>query len=137
MFNFNKKPEIKKEPDYTNWEKDFGFLNLVASRKKGISKEFLIATYNRQKAETDYLTDDEIEPVISKIVLEIVEQLGSNYKNFLIDKYFGTMENMIIYISEDVYVDLISDTINRNVKKITSNLQKKIISTISGMNKKD
>lgn len=134
---FKKKPEIKKEPDYTNWEKDFGFLTLITNRKKGISKEFLIATYNRQKAETDYLTDEEIEPVVSKIVFEIIGQLGKKYKDFLVDKYFGTDENLISYISEDVYVDLVSDTINRNVKKITSNLQKKIISSISGMNKKD
>lgn len=134
---FNKKTENKKNLDYTNWEKDFGFLTLIMTRKKGISKEFIIGTYNRQKEETDYLTDDEIDPVVTRIVGEIFDQIGDNYKNFLINKYFGTQENLIKYISEDVYVDLVSDTINRNVKKITSNLQKKIINTISGMNKKN
>lgn len=135
---FNKKQEQPKEKivDYTNWEKDFGFLMLIISRKKGITKEFLINIYDKQKPETDYLTDSEIEPIISNIVNEINDQIGEEYKTFLIKKYFGSEENLLKFISEDVYVDLISDAINRNTKKITKTVQKKIVNSISNITKK-
>ena len=135
MFNKKKKTEEpKKEVDFTNWEKDFGFLMLIISRKKNITKEFFINVYNRQKDDKDYITDEELEPIITKIVTEVLEQIGDTYKDFLIEKYFGKKENLISFISEDVYVDLISDVINRNTKKISTNIQKKIIRNVGKMN---
>ena len=129
------KPVEKEKPlDYTNWEKDLGFLTLILSRKKGITKEFLIGVYDKQKKDTDYLTDDELEPVVGNIVNEVVDQLGVKYKIFLIDKYFGSEESLVKFITEDVYVDLVSDSINRNIKKISSNIQKKFIKNLTGLN---
>ena len=129
------KPVEKEKPlDYTNWEKDLGFLTLILSRKKGITKEFLIGIYDKQKKDTDYLTDDELEPVVGNIVNEVVDQLGAKYKIFLIDKYFGSEESLVKFITEDVYVDLVSDSINRNIKKISSNIQKKFIKNLTGLN---
>lgn len=131
---FRKEKPIEKPLDYTNWEKDLGFLTLILSRKKGITKEFLIGVYDKQKNETDYLTDDELEPVIGSIVNEVVDQLGAKYKIFLIDKYFGSEESLIKFITEDVYVDLVSDSINRNIKKISNTIQKKFIKNLTGLN---
>lgn len=134
MSLFNKK-QIQKQPDYTNFEKEFGFLNLILSRKKGITKEFLIGVYANQKSEKDYLTDEEINPIVEDIVIEVLSQIGDTYKNFLIDKYFGDEEALIKYITEDVYVDLISDSINRNTIKIKNGMYGKLVSNLGKLNK--
>lgn len=131
----NLEKENKNLQDYTNWEKDLGFLNLILNRKKGITKEFLIGIYDKQKKDKDYLTDEELEPIISRVVNEVSVQIGEPYKNFLIKKYFGTESNLIIFITEDVYVDLVSDAINRNIKKISSTLQKNVLTAVSNLNK--
>lgn len=121
--------------NYNDWEKDFGFLQLILSRKKGITKEFLIGVYSKQK-DKDYLTDEEIEKPIQNIVSEVITQIGDNYKNFLIEKYFGTLENLIKYISEDVYVDITTDAIKRNMTKISEQMTKKLIGSINTLNNK-
>lgn len=138
---FGKKKEIqttqddKHIRDYTTWEKDFGFLLLILSRKKGITKEFLISIYDKQKKDKDYLTDEELEPIITKVVEEVVSQVGENYKKFLIEKYFGTEANFISFITEDVYVDLVSDAIKRNSKKITTTVQNNLLKSLGHLNK--
>lgn len=132
---FHREKNIEKKPvDYTNWEKDLGFLNLILSRKKGITKQYVIAVYTNQKKDKDYLTDEELEPIISKVITETIDQIGNEYKQFLISKYFGTEGNLIKFISEDVYVDLTTDAINRNLSKISSNLQKQFINNINNLN---
>ena len=132
---FKKKQQPEKKQDYTNWDKDLGFLNLILSRKKGITKEFLINTYSLQKSDKDYLTDEEINPIVQNIVSEVLEQIGENYQNFLIEKYFGTQKSLISFITEDVYVDLISDSINRNTLKIKSGMYGKLVNTLGKLNK--
>lgn len=136
---FGKKKKEKGAPvniDYTNWEKDLGFLNLILSRKKGITREYLIKTYSRQKIEKDYITDEELEPIIEKTIGEVINEISGNYKLFLIEKYFGSENNLIKYITEDIYVDLVTDTINENIRKIKGNIQNKLLSTFSKTNKK-
>ena len=135
MFNRKKTEETPKTPDYTNWEKDLGFLTLILTRKKNITKEYLINIYSKQKSDRDYLKDEEIEPIINNIIIETVEQIGSKYLNFIIEKYFGTRDNLIKFITEDVYVDLTSDAINRNIKKITTTLQNQKIGNLKKLNK--
>ena len=133
---FGKKKEIiKTQLDFKDWEKDLGFLNLILSRKKGITKEFIIGVYSKQKAEKDYISDEELEPHVQTAVNDVVSQIGDNYKNFLIEKYFGTYDNLIKYITEDIYVDLVSDTINRNVDKIRATVQKQQMTSVTDMNK--
>ena len=80
-----KQPPVEKEVDYTRWEQDLGFLTLVLKRKKGITKEFLIGVYDKQKSDKDYLNDEEIEPIITNVVQETIDQIGEKYKSsFLI-----------------------------------------------------
>ena len=131
----NKKSE-KPIVDYTNWEKDFGFLNMILSRKKGITKEYLIKVYSKQKSEKYCITDEEVSPIIERTIIEVIEQIGGEYKNFLITKYFGSEENLIKFISEDVYVDLVTDTINENITKIKLSMQKKLLDSVNILNKK-
>lgn len=134
---FKKKTVIPlKEHDYTQTEKEFTFLTLILTRKKNITKEFIINVYTTQQADGDYLRDEDIEKTIGKIVDEVVSEIGDNYKNYLIKHYFGSFENLVKYISEDVYIDLVADAINRNSKKSASMLTKKATEVISKLNKK-
>ena len=133
MAIFKKKKQTDqtaKPQSYTEWEKDFGFLNLVLTRKKNITKQFLISVFNNQKADKDYLSDEELDPIITNTVTEVNSQIGSEYKDFLITKYFGTEKNFLIFVTEDVYVDLISDAINRNVKKINNTLKRRVVDNV-------
>lgn len=133
MAIFKKKKQTDqpaKPQSYTEWEKDFGFLNLVLTRKKNITKQFLISVFNNQKADKDYLSDEELDPIITNIVNEVNSQIGSEYKDFLITKYFGTEKNFLIFVTEDVYVDLISDAINRNIKKINNTLKRRVVDNV-------
>ena len=133
MAVFKKKKQTDqpaKPQSYTEWEKDFGFLNLVLTRKKNITKQFLISVFNNQKADKDYLSDEELDPIITNTVTEVNSQIGSEYKDFLITKYFGTEKNFLIFVTEDVYVDLISDAINRNVKKINNTLKRRVVDNV-------
>lgn len=126
----------EKEHDYTKMSNEFEFLMLILTRKKNITKEFVINVYTTQQSDGDYLRDEDIEDTISKIVNEVINEIGENYKKFLIKHYFGTLENLIKFISEDVYVDLVDDAINRNNKKSVNILTKKATNIISKLNNK-
>lgn len=134
---FGKKKQIpeKKTYNYIEWEKEFGFLNLIMTRKIRITKEFLIDVYNKQLSERDFLRDDDVEPLVDKGVKETLSQIGNNYKDFLIDKYFGTLENLVSFITEQFYVQLIAQTIDTNNKKIQDNSRRQIANLIQKMNK--
>lgn len=121
--------------NYTNSDKELYFLNLILTRKKSITKEFLINVFTTQQSETDYIRDEDIEEIISKTVSEIITEIGDNYKNFLIFHYFGTEENLIKFIAEDVYVELVSDAINRNGKKAATALARKAAALVTNINK--
>ena len=89
MALFSKKEKIEPQLEYNNWEKDFGFLTLILTRKKNIIKEYLINVYaNQKQSKTDYLTDDEIESFVDQISNEVISQVGDKYKNYLINKYY-------------------------------------------------
>jgi len=121
--------------DYSKWADDFGFLTLLLSRKKNITKNYFLSLYSSQKQINDALKDSEVESIISKTVSEAMTEIGANYKKFLITKYFGEETNLISYITEDVYVDLTSYAINLNRDKIRDGLQTKIIKKVGAMNR--
>lgn len=127
---------VQKNFNYTETEKDFAFLNAIMTRKKNITKEFLIGSYTTQQSERDYLKDEDIEVVVERVVTDVIKSIGDNYKNFLIEKYFGNGENLISYISEEVYVDLVDDSIKRNLKKLSNTLTKKATEVVQKLNKK-
>ena len=133
----NKIEEKKPEFVYKDFEADFGFLNLILERKKGIAKQFFINVYASQKLDTDPITDEEVEGIISNVITDTITGIGDNYKNFLIEKYFGTVENLIKHISENVYIDLISEAIRSNNIKITAKLRKQSLEVLNKMNNKE
>lgn len=112
----------------------FGFLNLILQRKKKIVEEFLINPSDKQLDGKSYLNDDDIEPMVESSVREAVSQIGDEYKNFLIKHYFGNEENMLVYITEDFYVDFVNDAVKRNSRKIKFNANKKAIELVKKMN---
>ena len=124
MFGKRKK-EVQPVLDYSKWENELGFLNLIISRKQNATREFLINIYSNQKNNTDYLSDDEIDPVVEKVVIDIMTQISGNYKTFLINKYFGSELALVRYVTEEVYITLVSDAVNRNYNKSKINLQTK------------
>jgi len=124
---WNKKRELERVVDsnYVEWDKDLGFLNLIVTRKKNIIKNFLINTYSKQLKDTDFIRDDEIKQLIEKTLNEIMLQINGNYKDYIIKKYFGTEEELVKFVTEDVYVDLTAAAISENYIKIKKNVSKK------------
>ena len=72
--------------------------------------------------------------MVESSVREAVSQIGDEYKNFLIKHYFGSEENMLVYITEDFYVDFVNDAVKRNSRKIKFNANKKAIELVKKMN---
>lgn len=137
---FGKKKNIEPSIDWnkfsTDWSKDFEFLNFVMQRKKAITKNFLIDVVGGQKEKDTYLTDDEIEPIIEKNVIETDSLIRGDYREFLIHKYFGNAENYLAFIAEDYYVDLTAYAINKNSDKIRKIATAKLTSAITNLNKR-
>ena len=87
--NKNQK-KITGDSNYTVWQEDLGFLNLVMTRKKNITKNFYIEIFDKQLSNTDYITDEDLEDIIEESVKEVVLELSPKYKAYLADKYFGS-----------------------------------------------
>ena len=135
---FRKKKKLEATPlqfnNYLDWEKELGFLSHIMTRKQNITLNFLINVYSSQLNEKEYLRDEDIDPIIDKDVKETLDEISDAYKDFLISKYFGSIENLTKYITEDFYVTLAGATINTNKSKIRMNSQKKAIELISKFN---
>lgn len=137
MFGKKKVEEPKPQVSYKDWESDFGFLMMLLSRKKNITKQFVINISLQQKqSERDFITDEEIETIVSNCVSDVLKQTSEMYRNYLIEKYFGTYDALVQFITEDCYIDLVSDSINRNTSKIKANMVQKSLNLVSEMNKK-
>ena len=120
--------------DYTNWEKDMGFLTLIMTRKKNISKNFYIGIYATQLKETDYVRDEDLEDIIVKGVSEVMAELSPAYKAYLTDKYFGSEAELAKFVTEDFYVDLTGAAIEQNRTKIKANAVRKRTLDIGSQN---
>ena len=139
MFGKKKKnmiPPVDWNKFSADWSKDFEFLNFVMQRKKAITKNFLIDVVGSQKEKDTYLTDDEIEPIIEKNVIETDNLVRGEYRDFLIHKYFGNEDNYLAFIAEDYYVDLTAYAINKNSDKIKKIVTAKLTNAVSNLNKK-
>jgi len=137
---FNKKKDIKSEilyTDYNNWEKDLGFLTLIITRKKNITKNYYINIYSSQLKDTDFVRDEDIEPIIIKGVNEVMKELSESYKQFLYTKYFSGEKGLIKFLTEDFYVELTNAAIVQNSEKIKSNATRKRVTDLNRMNAKD
>jgi hypothetical protein len=134
---FGKKKEVKPEilyTDYINWDKDLGFLTLVITRKKNITKNYYINIYSTQLKNTDYIRDEDIQDIIVNGVNEVINELSPSYKTFLITKYFKDEKELVKFITEDFYVDLTSAAILQNSDKIKANMVRQRVSEIGKRN---
>jgi hypothetical protein len=135
MWPFKDKKKERLVPvynDYGNWKEDLGFLNLVMSRKKNITKNYYISIFSKQLSDTDYIRDEDLGDIITESVEEVIKELSKNYKLYLIDKYFGSETELIKFITEDFYVELTSSAITQNSEKIRASMIKKKISSMAG-----
>ena len=133
-----KKEELKPiEYDYNNWEKDLGFLTLIMSRKKNITKNYFISIYSTQLKDTDYIRDEDLEEIIYNGVSEVINELSDNYKYHLTNKYFKSEAELIKFVTEDFYVELTGEAINQNNIKIRNNAVKKNMQVVSEKNNRN
>lgn len=135
---FKKKPvQQPKEPNYKDFNEDLGFLYLVLNRKKEITVRYFINIYAQQKTDSDPITDEEIESLVEKQVKDTLNSIGDNYKNFLITKYFGSLNNLISFIAEDVYMDFTTKAIKNNLTKLENRIKVDKIAQILNSNVKE
>jgi len=132
-----KKPEPIIDPtkeDFTKWDKEMGFLFVKMQRKKNIIKNYFIDIYNAQLKDTDYIRDEDIEGKIADGVYEVFTEIDGRYKQFIVDKYFGSEAELIKFITEDFYVDLTSEVIKKNNEKIKLVALKENVKRLREMN---
>ena len=140
MFKKNKKQEPEKiiaDTNFTVWQDDLGFLNLIMTRKKNITKNFYIEIFDKQLSNTDYITDEDIEDIIEETVKEVMTDLSPKYKQYLADKYFGSEMNLLKFVTEDLYVDFTSSAVIKNRDKVIKKTQQDRIKAIMAQNKKE
>jgi len=133
IFGFGKKKVEQKPIDtnYQDWDKDLGFLTLILTRKKNITKNYFINIFKTQLKETDYITDEDLFPIIQQGVEETMSEISDSYKAYLITKYFRSEAELIKFVTEDFYVDLTTSAITQNGEKIKMNIIRKNVSTLS------
>jgi len=142
MFGRSKKeiPEPKKVTDskYTEWQADIGFLVLTMTRKKSITKNFFIDTLMIQlTGPTDYIRDEDLAEIIESSVEEVINELAPAYKTYLADKYFGSIEALIKFVTEDFFVDFSNAAILKNKEKVAKGLMTQRVKAVMDNNKKE
>jgi hypothetical protein len=134
------KKKVSKKPvdsNYIEWEKELGFLMLIMSRKKNITKNYYINIFSTQLSSTDYIRDEDLEEIIAAGVVEVIKELSANYKEYLVTKYFSSESGLVKFITEEFYVDLTSAAINQNNTKIRDNMIKKKVNEMAMSNFKE
>lgn len=123
--------------DYTKWEQDFGYLTLLINRKIEISKRFFLGILSDQLADSkNYIRDEDVQKEFNNIVSEIWNSISDNYKNFLVNKYFKDEQELIKFLAETVYSELVKIAITNNNDKISKIYSAELINKISELNKK-
>lgn len=137
LFGKKKEEVAKVEYDYSKWQEDLGFLTLLMTRKKNVTKNYFINIYATQLKDTDYIRDEDLEDVIYNGVSEVINELSNNYKAHLIDKYFRDEKELIKFITEDFYVELTSAAVFQNNEKIRNVAMRKNFENVTQRNRKE
>lgn len=105
--------------NYSSWEKDLGFLDLIMKQKIEIAKQYDILLFAQMlKEKTDYIKQDDIQEIYTETSRQIYESIGDAYKNYLVKKYFGEDKQLLIYIEENVLHSFITTAIELNNNKM-------------------
>jgi len=104
--------ELKKElTNNRNYEKgkiedDYNVFNQLLEQKTTYY-ESIIFTYNRYKEEKKVnITTEEITEHTEKIIGETMASLSPKYVDYLVDKYFSSLEKMIEVYTQRIFLRL-------------------------------
>ena len=104
--------ELKKElTNIRNYEKgkiedDYNVFNQLLEQKTAYY-ESIIFTYNRYKEEKKVnITTEEITEHTEKIIGETLASLSPKYVDYLVDKYFSSLEKMIEVYTQRIFLRL-------------------------------
>lgn len=104
--------ELKKElTNIRNYEKgkiedDYNVFNQLLEQKTTYY-ESIIFTYNRYKEEKKVnITTEEIKEHTEKIIGETLSSLSPKYVDYLVDKYFSSLEKMIEVYTQRIFLRL-------------------------------
>jgi hypothetical protein len=126
-----------KQFDYSKYDEDFKYLHYIINRERDIALNYILHPMEIQFDEKLTITDDDVNNVVSDVSEKVLGYLGDNYKTYLVDKYFTTLENLIVYIVEEVQTFLTSHAIVKNFDRAKRNLIKDRQISIFDMNEKN
>jgi len=119
---------------YSAWEQDFGFLTLILTRNINMHKVFFIEPYVKQLEGSATIKDDEITKSIADIVESVFKALSDNYIDFLVKKYFKDESELLDFISDEVYVEVLKNATDANRTKLNKIYQKNFVKKINTLN---
>jgi hypothetical protein len=123
--------------NYKDWQQDFGFLSLLLSRKEKKAAEMYIQMLSQQNGDDATIKDDQLEEVIQRVVMDVYSSLSMPYRVYMSEKYFGSNENLLSYITEDVYTNLSMTAIDSNTEKAKKVFNKQRMDTIKRLNEQE
>lgn len=103
-----------KQFDYSKYDDDFKYLHYIINRERDIALNYILHPMEIQFDEKLTITDDDVNNVVSDVSEKVLGYLGDSYKAYLVDKYFTTQENLIVYVVEEVQTFLTSHAIIKN-----------------------
>lgn len=125
--------ELKKElTNNRNYEKgkiedDYNVFNQLLEQKTTYY-ESIIFTYNRYKEEKKVnITTEEITEHTEKIIGETMASLSPKYVDYLVDKYFSSLEKMIEVYTQRIFLRLFhlsneynTSSVSKRVHRLTN-----------------
>jgi hypothetical protein len=135
-----KKPEIIMY-DYREWEEDLGFLTLCISRKTSMIQNYVINIFSQNMSldkdggTNKFIHDSDIMDAYEKTVKDVINCLSDNYVAYLVSKYFNGRDELIRFVSESVYVNIVNSAISANKDKINKEYLAEFDKQIQKLNK--
>lgn len=130
----------KTYDDFDGWENDFGFLMMCMQRELNMTIDMNVKIFAAQlEKSTDYVKDADMLEPYTKSVNSVYDMMSDHYKQFLIDKYFGTEKSLITFIAETIYSEIVkaaNDVNGTKIKKMATESGIKILNKMNGIKKK-
>ena len=99
-------------------------------------KTFNLNVLNEQLDNKSYLNSSDITKFIDSSINNIIEKLSDKYISFLVEKYFRNRDELIAFITEEIFFDFTSSAINSNSSKIIQSIQAQNIEALRKRNEK-
>lgn len=126
--------------DFSGWESDFGFLMMCMQRELNMTIDMNVKIFAAQLDKpTDYVRDEDMYSPYIKSVNAVYDMLSDHYKQFLIDKYFGSEKMLVTFIAETIYSEIVKAANEANttkIKKIATDNGIQILNKMNGIKKK-